>query len=289
MYEIPGEITPEDLFGFSIKDRIEKFQKYNTIVDKSMNELKMIGGNNFKIFNTTKNPTAKENYEKSIELFKKQGELKKKFLTLAKNKWQPLPEVQVISEMFTDVQKAGEVDLSITGVNVKLEISENFRDISKYSYKFKWMDGNDEIKKMKVPNSGEVQERVHKIDFGHHKKLSDLKVVIKIKYWRLGLFDKTVNTFETNLAQLKKEEKIKKNFKYEDHKFYVTIWLDIPMNEEKKNLEEIKIIDIAYVAPPFKSATGGDGGGHSDSSQPKKKSEGGSQQSSKSDAPTHLK
>ena len=108
-------------------------------------------------------------------------------------------------------------------------------------------------------------------------KLGDLKIVIKVKYWRLGLFDKTVNTFETNLAPLKKEEKIKKNFKYEDHKFYVTIWLDIPMNEEKKNLEEVKLIDIAYLAPPFKTASTGESGGHSDAGQSKKSPEGGKQ------------
>ena len=169
VYEIPGEITPEDLFGFNIKERIDKFQKYNNIIDKSMNELKTIGGNNVKIFNTTKNPTAKENYEKSIEQFKKQAELKKKFIALAKNKWQPLPEVQVVSEMFTDVHKSGEVDLSITGVNVKLDIPEDFSGNSKYSYKFKWMDGNNALKKKKIPNNGESQEASYKIDFGHHK------------------------------------------------------------------------------------------------------------------------
>lgn len=33
--------------------------------------------------------------------------------------------------------------------------------------------------------------------------------------------------------------------------------MDMPTDEENKNLEEIKIIDVAYTAPPFKSATGG--------------------------------
>lgn len=42
-----------------------------------MNELKVIGGHNFKIFNEVKNSTAKENYERSIKLFKKQTALRK--------------------------------------------------------------------------------------------------------------------------------------------------------------------------------------------------------------------
>lgn len=71
--------------------------------------------------------------------------------------------------MFTDVQKSGEVDLSVTGVNVKLDIPQEFSGNNKYTYKFKWMDGNDALKKMKVYNTGESQEAAHKIDFGHHK------------------------------------------------------------------------------------------------------------------------
>ena len=72
------------------------------------------------------------------------------------------------------------------------------------------------------------------------------------------MFDKTVNLWETNLALLKKGGTIKKNFKFEDHKFYVTVYLNMPIgSEENKNLEEIKIIDVAYTPPPFKSASGG--------------------------------
>jgi hypothetical protein len=33
--------------------------------------------------------------------------------------------------------------------------------------------------------------------------------------------------------------------------------MDMPMGEEGKNLEEIKIIDVVYTAPPYKSSTGG--------------------------------
>mmetsp|Transcript_32661 Transcript_32661/g.32023 ORF Transcript_32661/g.32023 Transcript_32661/m.32023 type:complete len:101 (+) Transcript_32661:1294-1596(+) len=47
---------------------------------------------------------------------------------------------------------------------------------------------------------------------------------------------------------------IKKNFKFEDYKFYVTIYSDI-QSEEAMN--EIKIVEAAYIPPPFKSATGG--------------------------------
>lgn len=110
---------------------------------------------------------------------------------------------------------------------------------------------------MKVKNNGEELERGFKIDFGHHKKFSSLKCVVKIKVWRCGLFDKTVNIWETNLASLKKGGSIKKNFKFDEHKFYTTIFMDMPTDEENKNLEEIKIIDVAYTAPPFKSAAGG--------------------------------
>lgn len=41
-----------------------------------------------------------------------------------------------------------------------------------------------------------------------------------------------------------------------DMKFYVTITLEMPFgDEENKNLEEIKIVDVAHTPPPFK-ATG---------------------------------
>lgn len=258
LYEIPGEVTPDDILGMSSIDRIKRFQAVTNHVTKTMNELKIIGSNNFKIFNATKNTTAKENYDKSIALFKKQAQLKKDLVDLAKNRWQPLPEFQSVTEIFTDVKKSGEVDASKNDVHIKLTIPEAFQDVGKYYYKFKWMDEEAALKKLKVPNKGEEQDKAFTIDFGHHKKLSSLKVVVKIKLWRCGLFDKTVNTFETNLALLKKGSTIKKNFKFEDHKFYVTVFVDMPMGEEEnKNLEEVKIMDVAYTAPPFKSATGG--------------------------------
>jgi len=222
IYEIPGEVTPEDLLGISSVDRVKKFQTLNSIITTTMNELKMIGGNNFKIFNASKNQTAKENYDRSVELFKKQAQLKKDLVDLAKNRWQPMPECQTIKEHFTDVKKAGDFHASATNVNVKITIPEGFRNNSKYSYKFKWMDGDNPLKKTKVPNKGEEQEAMHKIDFGHHQKLGDLKVVIKIKQRSFGIFEKTANTFDTNLATFKKNNTIKKNFKFQEHKFYVT-------------------------------------------------------------------
>lgn len=258
LYEIPGEVTPDDLLGISSMDRIKKFQAITNHINKTMNELKLIGSNNFKIHNATKNSTAKENYDRSIALFKKQAQLKKDMVELAKNRWQPLPELQTITEIFTDVKKSGEFDASISNLNVKLTVPESFQNVGKYYYKFKWMDEETALKKKKVNNKGGEVESSHPIDFGHHKKLQNLKVVIKIKHWRCGIFDKTVNNFETNLALLKKGGAIKKNFKFDDHKFYVTITVDMPMGEEeKKNLEEIKIIDVAYTAPPFKSSSGG--------------------------------
>ena len=77
LHEIPREIIPDDILGFTIKQRIDKFQNINKLISKSMNELKLIGGHNFKIFNEIKNKVAKENYERSIKLFKKQAALKK--------------------------------------------------------------------------------------------------------------------------------------------------------------------------------------------------------------------
>lgn len=144
----------------------------------------MIGSNNHKIFAATKNLTAKENYEKSITLFKKQMQLKKDLVELAKNRWQPVPEIQTITEIFPDVTKTGGIDGDINEVMIKLQIPENFQNIGKYYYKFKWMDEDDPLKKMKVNNKGEEVEKGYKIDFGHHKKFSDLKVCVKIKHWR---------------------------------------------------------------------------------------------------------
>lgn len=57
---------------------------------------------------------------------------------------------------------------------------------------------------------------------------------------------------------LKKGDTIKKNFKFEDNKYYVTVFLDMPMGDGNgEDLGEISIIDVVYTAPPFKSATGG--------------------------------
>lgn len=258
IYEIPGEVTPEDLLGLSSSERIKKFQTLTTHVNKTMNELKLIGSSNFQIFNATKNHTAKDNYDRSIALFRKQAQLKKDLVGLAKNRWQPLPELQSVTEVFTDVKKTGEIDASVSEVQVKMKVPDDFQNLGKFYYKFKWMDGEDTIKKIRVNNKGEEVEAGYAVDFGHHKKFSNLKVVIKVKQWRCGIFDKTVNLFETNLTALKKGGTIKKNFKFMDQKFYVTIWMDMPVGqEENKNLEEIKVIDVAYTAPPFKSASGG--------------------------------
>lgn len=254
LYEIPAEVSPDDILGMSGTDRIKRFQAYTNHITKTMNELKLIGSNNFKIFNATKNATAKENYERSITLFKKQDQLKKDLVELAKNRWQPIPELQYITENFTDVKKAGEFNADVTGVNIKLTIPEDFQNNSKYFYKFKWMDDDTTLKKVKVDNKGAEQERKFEIDFGHHQKLSDLKIAVKIKQSSFLVFNKTLHIFDTNLAGFKKASSIKKNFTFEKFKFYVTTWMDMPMNEENKSLEEIKMLDVAYTAPPFKSA-----------------------------------
>ena len=75
--EIPREVIPDDIFGFTLKQRLEKFQTIIKFIQKSMIELKMIGSYNFKILSDVKNPAAKENYERSIKLFKKQSNLRK--------------------------------------------------------------------------------------------------------------------------------------------------------------------------------------------------------------------
>lgn len=56
---------------------------------------------------------------------------------------------------------------------------------------------------------------------------------------------------------MKKGGTIKKNFKFNDYKFYVTVYIDNPLGDDGGNLEEVKLIDVAYTAPPFKSASGG--------------------------------
>ena len=222
IYKVPGEVQPDDILGISSKDRIKKFQILTTHVNKTMNDLKMIGSNNFKIFNSTKNATAKENYERSVALFKKQAQLKKDLVELAKNRWQPMPDIQTITENFTDVKKTGGINASVTNVNIKLMIPDGFRNNRKFYYKFKWMDENQTLKKVKVDNKGEEQEKSFEIDFGHHTKLSDLKIAIKVKQSSFLVFNKTLHVFDTNLAAFKKSDNIKRNFKFQDHKFYVT-------------------------------------------------------------------
>ena len=152
--------------------------------------------------------------------------------------------------MFTNV--GGASDLAVNTVHIKIEIPEQFRDNSKYYYFFIWLDGDEVLKKITVTNKGEQREASHKIDFDHHKKLSSLKAWIKIEYRKWWMFNDTVQTFETNLFGFKNGEIIKKNFKYEDKKFFVSWWMDIPIGDEKRNLEEVKITEIVYTAPPFK-------------------------------------
>lgn len=100
---------------------------------------------------------------------------------MAKNRWQPIPELQKTVENFPN---SDGMDLSESEVKVKLNIPENFQNIGKFYYKFKWMDDEENLKKIKINNSGEVVEKGYAIDFGHHKKFSSLKVVIKIRHWR---------------------------------------------------------------------------------------------------------
>lgn len=251
VFEIPAPIVPEDLLGMSIQARVKKYQTLVNIINKTANNLKIIGSNNFNVFKKNKNKVAKENYDKAIFLFKKQNQLKADLLKLAKNKWQPMPEISTQVESFPDPKGT---DLEESEVKVKLTIPEDFQNIGKYYYKFKWMDDDQDIKKIKVNNKGEVIELGHNIDFGHHKKFSALKVVIKIRHWRWGFFDKTKFVWENNLMALKKGAVIKKNFKFEDHKFYVTIFSDLQSEEA---LNDLKIVDAAYIPPPFKSAEGG--------------------------------
>lgn len=198
------------------------------------------------------NETAKENYDRSVELFKKQIQLKKTFDGLVKNRWQPLPEVQSVTEVFTDVQQSGEMDMFSTEVFIKLGIPEKFREIGKYFYRFKWMDGKETLKRIDVKNKEEEQTASYKIDFGHHKLLSSLKVVVKIKRKKFCGPAQTMSEFETNLTGFKKAESIKKNFRFEENKFLVTVWLDTPLENISKNIQEVSLLDIVYTPPPFK-------------------------------------
>lgn len=172
LYDIPAAITPEDLLGVSNQQRVKKYQTIINIIGKTANNLKIIGSNNFKIFNNTKSKIAKDNYDKAILLFKKQTELKKDLLQLAKNRWQPIPELQKTVENFPS---ANDGDLDEAEVKIKLAIPETFRKQSKYYFKFKWMEDDLDLHKIKVPNKGEEVEHGYSIDFGHHKKFSALK------------------------------------------------------------------------------------------------------------------
>jgi hypothetical protein len=182
--DIPAEVTPEDLIGITRENRIKKFQVLIQKITKTMNELKTIGGNNFKVFNATKNATAKDNYERSIALFKKQADLKKDFMALAKNRWQPIPELQSITEVFSDPKLLSGIDSAVGNVHIKLTIPENMQNVGKYYYKFKWMDEDTPLKKIKINNKGEEVEKDLAIDFGHHKRFANLKAVVKIRHWR---------------------------------------------------------------------------------------------------------
>mmetsp|Transcript_2066 Transcript_2066/g.2334 ORF Transcript_2066/g.2334 Transcript_2066/m.2334 type:complete len:197 (-) Transcript_2066:87-677(-) len=53
---------------------------------------------------------------------------------------------------------------------------------------------------------------------------------------------------------IKKGQAIKKNFKFDDHKFYVTVSSNMQTDED---IDEVKMVDVAYIPPPFKSAEGG--------------------------------
>jgi len=251
LLDIPAPVIPDELFGMTSAERSKKYQVIINIVNKTINNLKIIGSNNHKVYNSTKNKIAKENYEKSIFLFKKQTQLKADLLKLFKNRWQPIPELQSTVENFPNPAGA---DFSEGEVVIKMNIPEDFQNVGKYYYKFKWMDDEENLKKIKVKNSGEVVEKGYAIDFGHHKRFSSLKVVIKISQWRCGFFDKTLFAWGTNLSQIKKGQIIKKSFKFDDKKFYVTVFSDL---QSEEGLEEIKLIDTTYIAPPFKSASGG--------------------------------
>lgn len=55
IYEIPGPIVPDEILGISNAEKVKKFQTIINIINKSINNLKIIGGNNFKEYNHTKN------------------------------------------------------------------------------------------------------------------------------------------------------------------------------------------------------------------------------------------
>uniref|UniRef100_A0A7S3J6U8 Uncharacterized protein n=1 Tax=Euplotes harpa TaxID=151035 RepID=A0A7S3J6U8_9SPIT len=200
IYEIPGEVTPDDLFGISARDRIKKFQNYMAFVNKTMNELKLVGGNNFKIFNATKSHTAKENYQKSITLFKTQAALKKTFVDLAKNRWQPMPELQKITESFPNVQENG---VALTAIKTKIFIPDELRNDKKFYYIVELWEADSLLKATKVPNKNEEQVASIEVDLGHHKNLSILKILIKVMIGRCILSDVTEETFDVKLLGFK--------------------------------------------------------------------------------------
>lgn len=70
LLDIPAPVIPDELFGMTSSERSKKYQVIINIVNKTINNLKIIGSNNHKVYNSTKNKIAKENYEKSIFLFK---------------------------------------------------------------------------------------------------------------------------------------------------------------------------------------------------------------------------
>ena len=111
----------------------------------------------------------------------KQTQLKADLLRLFKNRWQPIPELQSTVENFPNPAGA---DFSEGEVVIKMNIPEDFQNVGKYYYKFKWMDDEQNLKKIKIKNRGEIVEKGYVIDFGHHKRFSSLKVVIKIRQLR---------------------------------------------------------------------------------------------------------
>ncbi|CAI2360065.1 unnamed protein product [Moneuplotes crassus] len=204
VFEIPNPVTPDDLMGMSIQQRIRKYQVIINVVTKTIQALEAIGKKNLRIMEEKKSTF-------------------------------PIPECRNSEEKL---------------VKVKLKIPADFQNINKFYYKFKWMDGKQNLKRIKAKNKGDIAEAEYLIDIGHHKNFATLKCVIKIKHRQLCFADKTVHKWEEKLFPLRNNVEMKKAFNFQNLRFFVTISSDLKIEEGSNQVE---MISISYTPPPFKA------------------------------------
>ena len=150
-------------------------------------------------------------------------------MILDKNRWQPLPTVQITNEILKPLCSDKSVDEETRCLKVEVSTPQKFKSKFKRYFNIRLLEDNFDIGKGKMfKNEDGDSYAIFKFPLSKMSILSTLKIHIKVKM-KAFLSKKTLIEWETGLYMLKKHSKLEKTMVYSPdggHKFKVKVTFD---------------------------------------------------------------